>query len=149
MTFAPAVTTVFVMGILWRRGTKQGAMTTLYLGSFIGIAYFILDLPSVGKLFFNAVQLDNYTGLISDPNLGLGLPFMLVGPILTVLYLIIYVVRSLTTPAMSKEQLENVCWDHPLSFLKGKLSGPGDPRVVTLILIATVAVLYLIIQING
>jgi SSS family solute:Na+ symporter len=29
MTFAPAVTTVFVLGVLWKRGTKQGAMATL------------------------------------------------------------------------------------------------------------------------
>ena len=36
MTFAPAVTTVFVLGIMWKRGTKQAAMTTLYVGSLIG-----------------------------------------------------------------------------------------------------------------
>jgi solute:Na+ symporter, SSS family len=30
MTFAAAVTTVFVMGVLWKRGTKEAAMTTLY-----------------------------------------------------------------------------------------------------------------------
>lgn len=149
MTFAPAVTTVFVLGVLWKRGTKQGAMTTLYLGSIIGIAYFLIDLPSTGKLFFNASQLENYTGLISDPKLGLGIPFMLVGPILTVVCIIIYVVTSLSTPAMDKELVAKVCWDHPLSFLRGKITGMSDPRMVTLLLIATVAILYLIIQLNG
>jgi solute:Na+ symporter, SSS family len=149
MTFAPAVTTVFVLGVLWKRGTKQGAMTTLYLGSIIGIAYFLIDLPSTGKLFFDASQLENYTGLISDPKLGLGIPFMLVGPILTVVCIIIYVVRSLSTPAMDKELVAKVCWDHPLSFLKGKITAMSDPRVVTLILVATVTILYLIIQLNG
>ena len=149
MTFAPAVTTVFVLGVLWKRGTKQGAMTTLYLGSIIGIAYFLIDLPSTGKLFFNASQLENYTGLISDPKLGLGIPFMLVGPILTVVCIIIYVVRSLGTPAMDKELVAKVCWDHPLSFLRGKITGMSDPRIVTLLLIATVAILYLLIQLNG
>ena len=149
MTFAPAVTTVFVLGVLWKRGTKQGAMTTLYLGSIIGIAYFLIDLPSTGKLFFNASQLENYTGLISDPKLGLGIPFMLVGPMLTVVCIIIYVVTSLSTPAMDKELVAKVCWDHPLSFLRGKISGMSDPRIVTLLLIVTVAILYLIIQLNG
>ena len=149
MTFAPAVTTVFVLGVLWKRGTKQGAMTTLYLGSIIGIAYFLIDLPSTGKLFFNASQLENYTGLISDPKMGLGIPFMLVGPMLTVVCIIIYVVTSLSTPAMDKELVAKVCWDHPLSFLRGKITGMSDPRIVTLILIATVAILYLIIQLNG
>lgn len=42
MTFAPAVTTVFVLGVLWKRGTKQAAMTTLYLGSVIGVLYFFM-----------------------------------------------------------------------------------------------------------
>ena len=149
MTFAPAVTTVFVLGVLWKRGTKQGAMTTLYAGSIIGIAYFLIDLPSTGKLFFNASQLENYTGLISDPTLGLGIPFMLVGPILTIVCIFIYVVTSLSTPAMDKELVTKVCWDHPLSFLRGKITGISDPRIVTLLLIATVAILYLIIQLNG
>jgi len=149
MTFAPAVTTVFVLGVLWKRGTKQGAMTTLYLGSVIGIAYFLIDLPSTGKLFFNAAQLEKFTGLISDPDLGLGIPFMLVGPILTLLCVIIYVVTSLATPPMDKELVEKVCWDHPLSFLRGKITGLSDPRIVTVILIASVAILYLIIQLNS
>lgn len=149
MTFAPAVTTVFVLGVLWKRGTKQGAMATLYLGSIIGIAYFLIDLPSTGELFFTASQLENYTGLISDPKMGLGIPFMLVGPILTVVCIIIYVVTSLSTPAMDKDLVAKVCWDHPLSFLRGKIIGMSDPRIVTLILIATVAILYLIIQLNG
>jgi SSS family solute:Na+ symporter len=149
MTFAPAVTTVFVLGVLWKRGTKQGAMATLYLGSVIGISYFLIDLPSTGKLFFNAAQLENFTGLISDPKMGLGIPFMLVGPILTVVCILIYVITSLATPAMDKELVEKVCWDHPLSFLRGKITGMSDPRMVTLLLIATVAILYLIIQLNG
>ena len=149
MTFAPAVTTVFVLGVLWKRGTKQGAMTTLYLGSIIGIAYFLIDLPSTGKLFFNAAQLENYTGLISDTKLGLGIPFMLVGPILTVVCIVIYVITSLNSPAMDKDLVAKVCWDHPMSFLQGKITGISDPRIVTLLLIATVSILYLIIQLNG
>ena len=149
MTFAPAVTTVFVLGVLWKRGTKEGAMTTLYLGSIIGITYFILDLPGVGKLFFDSSQLENYTGLITDPTLGLGIPFMLVGPILTVVCILIFVVRSLMTPEMDQELVSKVCWDHPLSFLRGKVTGLSDPRIVTLFLIMTVAILYFIIQING
>src|SRR5208283_6963 len=49
MTFAPAVTTVFLLCILWKRGTFQGAMTTLYAGSLIGAVYFGCDLPDSGR----------------------------------------------------------------------------------------------------
>ncbi len=146
MTFAPAVTTVFVLGVLWKRGTKQAAMTTLYLGSAIGVLYFLIDMPGAGILFFDKAQLENYTGLISDPNLGLGIPFMMVGPILTVVCILIYVITSLNTAAMDADEVAKVCWDHPLSFLRGKITGASDPRIVTLILIATVAILYITVQ---
>jgi solute:Na+ symporter, SSS family len=149
MTFAPAVTTVFVMGVLWKRGTKQAAMTTLYLGSFIGVLYFFIDMPSTGKLFFEPAQLQNFTGLVSDPSLGLGIPFMMVGPILTIVCIIIYIITSLNTPAMDKDEVAKVCWDHPLSFLKGEITRASDPRMVTLYLIILVAILYFIIQTIG
>lgn len=149
MTFAPAVSTVFVLGVLWKRGTKQGAMTTLYLGSVIGITYFLVDLPAAGKIFFNDAQLENFTGIISDPQMGLGIPFMLVGPILTIVCVIIYVITSLVTPPMDKDQVNKVCWDHPLSFLRGKITGMSDPRIVTLILFSTIVFLYFVIQVSS
>lgn len=141
------ITPVFLMGVLWKRGTKQGAMTTLYLGSLLGLAYFIIDMPSMGHYFVNAASLENYTGLISDPMLGLGIPFMMVGPILTVVCLGIYIVASLMSPAMDAVEVEKVCWDSPLSFLRGPITGASDPRMLTLFLIATVAILYITIQV--
>lgn len=146
MTFAPAVTTVFVMGVLWKRGTKEAAMTTLYLGSLIGVAYFLIDMPSIGKLLLSGSAPEEFAGLISDTKIGLGIPFMLVGPILTVVCVLIYVVRSYQTPAMSAEEVAKVCWDHPLSFLSGKITGALDPRMVTLYLILSVTTLYILIQ---
>jgi solute:Na+ symporter, SSS family len=148
MTFAPAVTTVFVMGVLWKRGTKQGAMTTLYLGSIIGLGYFLIDMPSMGKYLIDAASLhEEYAGIISDTKVGLGIPFMMVGPILTVVCVLIYIVSSLMSPAMDAAEVAKVCWDHPLSFLKGKIEGASDPRMVTLWLVLTVAILYTIIQV--
>jgi SSS family solute:Na+ symporter len=142
MTFAPAVTTVFLLGVLWKRGTKQAAMATLYIGSIIGVIYFLVDLPGIGKMILGAQAQPGFSGLVSDPAQGLGIPFMLVGPIIAVLCVIIYIVTSLMTPAMDPQEVAKVCWDHPLAFLKGKITGAGDPRVVTLILLAVVGVLY-------
>lgn len=146
MTFAPAVTTVFVMGVLWKRGTKEAAMTTLYLGSLIGVAYFLIDMPMVGKMLIDAPA-DDFAGIISDTKQGLGIPFMMVGPILTVVCVLIYVVRSHQTPAMPAQEVAKVCWDHPLSFLQGKITGASDPRMVTLYLVSTVTILYIMIQV--
>jgi len=147
MTFAPAVTTVFVLGLLWKRGTKQAAMATLYIGSIIGVIYFLVDMPSIGKMILGADNVGkDFAGLITDTEHGRGVPFMLVGPMIAVLCVIIYVVTSLITPPMPAEEVAKVCWDHPLAFLKGRLTGASDPRVVTLILLLVVGVLYFLLQ---
>ena len=143
MTFAPAVTTVFVLGVLWKRGTKEAAMTTLYLGSLIGVVYFIFDMPSVGRMIIGDKAGPDFLGLVSDPAIGIGVPFMLVGPFIAVLCFAIYIVTSLLTPAMDPEEVAKVCWDHPLACLKGPVTALGDPRVVTLILLGTLAVIYI------
>ena len=143
MTFAPAVTTVFVLGVMWKRGTKQAAMATLYIGSVIGVIYFLVDMPGIGKMILGASEAHkDFTGLVTDPLQGLGIPFMLVGPILTALCIGIYIVTSLMTPPMPAEEVAKVCWDHPLAFLKGRITGASDPRMVTLFLLAAVGLLY-------
>ena len=146
MTFAPAVTTVFVLGVMWKRGTKQAAMATLYLGSVIGVIYFLLDLPGVGKMILAGKAHEGFGGLVTDPTQGLGIPFMLVGPFIAVVCVIIYIITSLLTPVMDPKEVAKVCWDHPLAFLKGRLAGASDPRIVTVILLAVVGVLYFLLR---
>ena len=96
MVFAPAVTTVFVFGVLWKRGTTRAAMTTFAVGCSIGIVYFILDLPGVGRSLFGYTQ-EGFHGLVTDPVYGLGIPFMLAGPMLCGLCILTYVTVSLCT----------------------------------------------------
>jgi SSS family solute:Na+ symporter len=146
MTFAPAVTTVFVLGVLWKRGTWQAAMMTLYFGTIIGGIYFLLDMPGIGKMLLNGRGQEGFAGLVTDPVQGLGIPFMLVGPLIAVLCVVIYLITSLLTPAMDPKEVAKVCWDHPLSFLKGRLAGASDPRIVALILVMVVAVLYYLLR---
>ena len=146
MTFAPAVTTVFLLGILWKRGTAQAAMATLYAGSLLGITYFVTDLPSTGRWILGAGADAGFSGLVTDPVQGLGIPFMLVGPLLAVLCIGIYVAVSLGTPAMDSRAVGEVCWDHPLAFLRGRLQDAGDPRAVAVALFAAVSVLYWIMR---
>jgi SSS family solute:Na+ symporter len=143
MVFAPAVTTVFVFGVLWKRGTILAAMTTFTIGCTIGIIYFILDMPVVGATLFGCNQV-GFQGLVTDANHGLGIPFMLAGPMLCALCIFVYVTISLCTPPPPKEIVDRVCWDHPLAFLRGRIQGWGDPRVITCILLATLTILYMV-----
>ena len=143
MTFAPAVTTVFVLGIMWKRGTRQAAMATLYAGSILGVICFLLDLPGIGRwILRDTPPSAGFAGLITDPAYGIGIPFMLAGPLLLVACVAIYVLTSLFTPAMAPERLAGVCWDSPLAFLRGRFLGVTDPRMVALLLAAVVGVLY-------
>ena len=146
MTFAPAVTTVFVLGVLWKRGTRQAAMATLYFGSLIGVIYFLVDLPSTGRWFLPPSRLTDFGGFVTDPVQGLGIPFMLAGPIIAAVCVAIYVVTSLLTPAMDEAEVAKVCWDHPLAFLKGPLKTLSDPRLISLLLLVTVGVCYYLLR---
>jgi Na+/proline symporter len=135
-----------VLGVMWKRGTWQAAMATLYVGSIIGVIYFLLDMPGIGRMLLNGKALAGFSGLVTDPTQGLGIPFMLVGPLIAALCVIIYVITSLLTPAMDPKEVAKVCWDHPLAFLKGRLTGKNDPRIVTLILLTVVGILYYILR---
>jgi SSS family solute:Na+ symporter len=146
MTFAPAVTTVFVLGVLWKRGTRQAAMATLYFGSIIGVVYFLIDLPGIGSWFLPSARLTDFGGFVTDPVQGLGIPFMLAGPIIAAACVAIYVATSLLTPAMDEAEVSKVCWDHPLAFLKGPMTAVSDPRIISLLLLATVTVCYYLLR---
>lgn len=145
MIFAPAVTTVLVFGVFWKRGTNQAALATFAIGCAVGLVYFVTDMKSVGELILSDPSAD-FAGLVTDPVQGLGLPFMLVGPIICVFCCITYIVVSLMTPPPSPEQLENACWGSPLKALQGKITGLTDPRVTALILCGVLAVLYVILH---
>lgn len=131
MMFAPAITTIFVMGVFWKRGTKQAAIATLLGNMGVGVVYLLVDIPIITK-----------EKLVTD---GLGIPFMLVGGLFFVLCLVMFIVVSLMTPAPREENLKGLVWKHPLSFLsEGKIHGLTDPRIMALLLLVIMVVLYIV-----
>ena len=142
MIFAPAVTTVFLLGVFWRRGTDKAALTTFAVGCSVGLVYFVMDMPVIGRALLASPR-EGFAGLVTDPIQGLGLPFMIVGPILCGMCIVVYVIVSLFTPRPDPAKLENVCWEHPLQAVRqGRLRGVSDPRTVALFLFVLMAVLY-------
>ena len=134
MMFAPAITCVFVWGVFWPRGTKQAALTVLTVGAIAGGVYFLVDLPAFGD-----VQ------LVTDPEKGLGIPFMQVGWWLFCLCSVVYVIVSLLTPKPGREQLENLCWERPFrAITQGESKGFSGPAVAAAMLFVTVIILYTI-----
>ncbi len=134
MMFAPAITTVFVLGVFWRRGNNQAALATLIAGGVAGAAYFLIDLPAFGD-----VQ------LVADPVHGLGIPFMMAGLILLLFCVIVYVAVSLATPPPPAAKLENLTWERPWKVLtEGRIRGVTDPRIMAAGLFGIMVILYAI-----
>ena len=129
---APPITTVFVWGVFWKRGTKQAATTTLILGLSAGFVLFLVDTGVFGGVEW-----------VSDPRRGLGIPFMLQAAYMFVVWSVLYVVVSLLTPAPPPEQVENTTWPNPLAVIfHGKLTGLTDPRLLSLGLLVMMIGLY-------
>lgn len=133
MAFAPGITTVFLWGVFWPRGNRQGAMAALLFNVVIGILYLAVDIPLIGNEQLVAKRL--------------GVPFMQVGWYLFLMSSAVYFVVSLTTPAPTRDQIENLCWTRPLDALRGKMEGTlTDPRVMAAILFVIMGVLYAILH---
>jgi SSS family solute:Na+ symporter len=121
-----------VLGVFWRRGTKQAAMTTLIFNLLIGIIYLCIDIPLIGS---RQIVTEDW-----------GIPFMMVGVILCATCIVIYVIVSLLTPRPSDEQLKDLCWEHPLeSICTGAVKSVTDPRIMAGILFVLMIVLYCLI----
>ena len=130
---APPITTVFLFGVFWRRGTKQASVVTLIAGFLMGAASFVLDLPVFGT-----------EKIITQ---GLGISFMMQAWWMFCICSVLFVIISLLTPPPAAENIEGLTWEHPLAVIFGrKVEGFFDPRIIAGLLLTTMAVLYYIFR---
>ena len=130
---APPITTVFLFGVFWRRGTKEASIVTLITGFLIGAASFVLDLPVFG------------TEKIVTHRWGIS--FMMQAWWVFCICSAIFVVISLLTPPPAADKLEGLTWNNPLAVIFGKeVEGFFDPRIIAGLLLATMAVLYYVFR---
>ncbi len=129
MAFAPGITAIFLWGVFWPRGNKQGATAAMLFNVVVGLVYLAIDIPLLGETQWVAREL--------------GMPFMQVGWYLFILSSLVYVAVSMATPAPAPEKVEGLCWTRPLDALRGPMQGTiTDPRVMTGILLLIMALLY-------
>ncbi len=130
---APPITTVFLWGIFWRRGTKQAALTTLITGFSLGALSFLIDLPVIGE-----------EKIITD---GWGIPFMMQAWWMFCLCSLIFVLVSLMTPKPDPQSIEGLTWNKPLQVLaQGKITRFSDPRILAGFLLIIMIVLYYLLR---
>lgn len=126
---APPITTVFLWGIFWARGTRAAAFVTLVAGFGLGIVAFLVDLPVVGT-----------TQLITE---RLGISFMMQAWWGFCLCSLIYVVTSLATEPPEPATIADTVWANPAEVVTGGgIKGASDPRALGGALFALLVTLY-------
>jgi solute:Na+ symporter, SSS family len=130
---APPITTVFLLGVFSKRGTKEASIITLILGFLMGVISFCLDYPPIsGKMY------------ITD---GLGIPFMMQAWWLFCINFIIYYTVSYFTPKPDPLAIAECTWDSPLSVItEEKFKGIRDVRLLAGLLLLFLVMMYAIFR---
>ncbi len=132
-SLAPGITTVFLFGVFWRRGTKEAGLWTLIFGFTIGALIFLFDLPVIGDV-----------RVFTD---GWGVGLLMQAWWSFVLCSIFYVIVSYCTPKPDLKLIDGLTWDNPLHALtKSDFGGLKDPRVLASGLFLLMVILYAIIR---
>jgi SSS family solute:Na+ symporter len=130
---APPITTVFLLGVFSKRGTKEASIVTLYLGFILGLVSFCLDyVPVSGEMYITN---------------KLGIPFMMQAWWLFCINCLIYYVVSYLTPRPSPEAIAQCTWDTPLSVITHeKFKGIKDIRFSAGLLLLLLIIMYIIFR---
>jgi SSS family solute:Na+ symporter len=143
---APPITTVFLWGVFWRRGSARAARLTLYAGSALGLCVFLLDFFKVDISL--ALASAGMSGLSEWMiTAGLGGPwsvlFMMSAFYLFCICSAMYALLSLVWPHAHTAESERLVWSNPLAALRGEAwPGLGNYKFLAAVLTVTMLVLY-------
>lgn len=122
---APPITTVFLLGVFWKRASGKSALITLLAGMGLGAVMFVVD----------------WNGFYKGD-------FMLIAFLLFVACLVIMVATTFRFPEPLKEEARALIWEDWREPLRGDAHGHGlgNYRLASVAVLATFAVLYVIFR---
>ena len=122
---APPITTVFLLGVFWKGASGRSALITLLAGMGLGLVAFWFDWNNI------------YRG-----------DFMLIAFLLLVACMAVMVVTSVLFPDPLKDEARPLIWEDWREPLRGEAGGRGlgNYRVLTVVVLATFVILYLIFR---
>jgi solute:Na+ symporter, SSS family len=121
---APPITTVFLLGVFWKKASAKSAQYTLWIGSILGAGVFVLN------------------KLMPDSAIG-HVPFMMMAFYLFVACVALQVSLSYYFPVQHTAESNTLYWKSPLEPLQDKgWKGIGNYKVLSLLLLAVMVVLY-------
>lgn len=125
---APPITTVFLLGIFWKKASAKSAQYTLWLGSLLGAVVFV-----VNKTY--------PTSIIGD------IPFMMMAFYLFCSCVALQLILSYIFPVQHTESSAVLFWKSPLEPLSSKgWSGIGNYKFLSVVLLLVMTVLYWIFK---
>ncbi len=134
---APPITTVFLFGVFWRRGTKEASVVTLVSGLFMGVLAFLFDLPVIG-----------HTRAITD---GWGISFLMQAWWMFCICSVIFILTSVCTPAPPAQCVDGLTWSGSLASMRktrgwNKTQEWHSPLAIASLLLLTMIVLYIVFR---
>jgi SSS family solute:Na+ symporter len=124
---APPITAVFVWGVFWKRASGTAATWTLYLGSALGFAVFLLD-------WFKE-------------RTGWNVPSMMATFYLFVVCSVLLAVISWIRPHAHTEESRRLVWEHPLESLRTPgWPGLGNYKLLAGVLFVVMIALYVVFR---
>jgi len=128
---APPITTIFLLGVFWKRGTKEASLITLIYGFISGMVIFCLDLPIIGD-----------ERIFSDV---LGIAPLMQAWWGFVACTVVFILASLLTPKPDPALLQGLTWDDPKEIFKSGFKGFTSPINLSIALFVLMVLLYFII----
>lgn len=121
---APPITTVFLLGVFWKKASAKAAQLTLWIGSLLGVVVF-----SINKLVPGTVLA--------------GIPFMMMAFYLFVACLRIEVLISYVFPVAYTTICERLYRKSPLDLLRGEAwKDIGNYKFLSVLLLCIMIFLY-------
>lgn len=121
---APPITTVFLLGIFWKKASAKAAQLTLWIGSLLGGGVF-----AVNKLVPGTVIAE--------------VPFMMMAFYLFITCVLMQVVFSFIYPMAHTNESQGLYWKSPTEPLRSPAwKGIGNYKLLSLLLLAVMGLLY-------
>ncbi|WP_299549858.1 sodium:solute symporter [Seonamhaeicola sp.] len=128
--FAPPISVVFLLGVFYKRGTKEASFYTLVFGFVMGLVLFILDFEPISGFKY-----------VTD---GLGVHFLMRAWWMFCICMVVFILISLCTPEPDRELIENTTWGGSKIKMVKKSKDWITPKNLAIILIVLMVVLYAI-----
>ena len=126
---APPVATVFLLGVFYKKGTKDAAFYTLLIGLILGITLFLIDFKPISGASY-----------ITD----MGIPFLMRTWWMFCICCVLYLIISAITPKSDPEVIAETTFAKPRDIFKRKEGKTGlqDIRVLAGLIFAAIVILY-------